>query len=64
MSEFVENAVRDAVQKRQDQDAFIGRGLASLEEARRTGTFIEADVVVGQLQEKLAAARARAAKKR
>jgi Arc/MetJ-type ribon-helix-helix transcriptional regulator len=64
MSEFVENAVRDAVQKRQDQDAFIARGLVSLEEAKRTGKFIEADVVIRQLQEKLAAARARAAKKR
>ena len=64
MSEFVESAVRDAVKKRQDQDAFIARGLASLEEAKRAGQFIEADVVIRQLEEKLTAARRRAATKR
>ena len=64
MSEFVENAVRHAVQKRQDEDAFVASALESLAEAKRTGQFIEADVVVKQLEEKLAAARARASKKR
>jgi Arc/MetJ-type ribon-helix-helix transcriptional regulator len=59
VSEFVETSVREAVQRRRDQSEFIARGLRSLEEARRTGEYVDADAVLKKLQTKLDAARAR-----
>ena len=41
---------------------FIARGLRSRDEARRTGEYVDADVVIEQLQRKLDAARNRIAK--
>ncbi|MGE4049711.1 MAG: YlcI/YnfO family protein [Piscinibacter sp.] len=59
LAEFVETAVRSAVDRRRVQAEFIARGLRSREEARQTGEYIEADVVLDELQRKLAAARVR-----
>ena len=59
VSDFVEAAVRAAVLRKRNQAAFIARGLRSLEEARRTGDYVEADEVVREIQSKLDAARAR-----
>lgn len=59
LAEFVETAVRSAVDRRRVQAEFIARGLRSREEARQTGEYIEAEVVLDELQRKLAAARAR-----
>ncbi len=59
LSEFVETSVREAVQRRRDQSAFIARGLRALDDARRTGDYVDADAVVQKLQRKLDAARAR-----
>lgn len=64
LSEFVEASVRAHVHRRQVQTEFIARGLRSRDEARRTGDYLEADVVLGNLQRKLDAARAQIAKKR
>jgi predicted transcriptional regulator len=62
LSEFVEASVRASVQRRRVQAAFIARGLRSRDEARRTGEYVDADVVIEQLQRKLDAARSRIAK--
>jgi len=62
LSEFVEASVRASVQRRRVQAAFIARGLRSRDEARRTGEYVDADVVIEQLQRKLDAARSRTAK--
>lgn len=62
LSEFVEAAVRATVQRRRVQAEFIARGLRSREEAQRTGDYVDADVVIEQLQRKLDAARTRIAK--
>ena len=62
LSEFVEASVRATVQRRRVQAEFIARGLRSRDEARRTGEYVDADVVIGQLQRKLDAARSRIAK--
>ena len=62
LSEFVEASVRASVQRRRVQAEFIARGLRSRDEARRTGEYVDADVVIDQLQHKLDAARARIAK--
>lgn len=59
LSEFVEASVRASVQRRRVQAEFIARGLRSLDDARRTGEYVDADVVIGKLQRKLEAARAR-----
>ena len=62
LSQFVEASVRASVERRRVQTEFIARGLSSRDEARRTGDYVEADVVVDNLQRKLAAARTRLAK--
>lgn len=57
LSEFVENAVRTTVEKRKNQAEFVRRGIAAIEETRRAGGGIPAEVVIAKLQVKLAAAR-------
>jgi len=64
MSEFVEASVRAGVERRRVQSEFVSRGLRSRDEARRTGDYVDADVVVDGLQRKVDAARARAVKQR
>jgi predicted transcriptional regulator len=59
LSGFVENAVRQTVLRRQNQVEFIARGLMSLENAKRTGEYVDADAVVENLARKLAAAKAK-----
>jgi hypothetical protein len=59
LSDFVETAVRTAVLRKRNQAAFIARGRRSLENARRTDDYIEADAVVRKLQTKLDAAKGR-----
>lgn len=59
VSEFVESSVRAAVLRRRNQAEFNARGVRSLENARGTGQYVDADAVVQRLQNKLDAARAR-----
>jgi len=58
LSGLVEQSVRDIIRRRKAQQEFIARGLASRDEARRTGDYIDADLVIAGLAEKLAAAKA------
>lgn len=64
LSEFVEASIRAGVERRRVQVEFIARGLRSRDAARRTGEYVDADVVLGGLQRKLDAARTKLAKKR
>ena len=64
LSEFVEASVRANVERRRGQAEFILRGLRSRDEARRTGDYVDADVVLEGLQRKLDTAHARVAKTR
>lgn len=57
LSEFVENAVRSSVQKRKSQAEFVRRGIAAIEDTKRAGDGISADVVIARLEAKLATAR-------
>lgn len=59
LSEFVENSVVEAVQRRRNQAEFVARGMASLVEAKAADTYVDADAVIGKLEQKLAAAKAR-----
>jgi predicted transcriptional regulator len=63
LSQFVEASVRASVERRRMQTEFIARGLSSRDQARRTGDYVEADVVIESLQSKLDAARTRMVKK-
>jgi hypothetical protein len=63
LSGFVEASVRESIQRRRVRAEFIARGLASREDAKRTGVTIDADVVHAELAKKLAQARARLQKK-
>ncbi|HSW05147.1 YlcI/YnfO family protein [Aquabacterium sp.] len=62
LSEFVEASVRASVQRRRVQAEFVARGLRSRDDARRTDEYVDAAVVLDQLQRKLDAARVRMAK--
>ena len=57
LSQFVENAVRQTVLKRKHQAEFLHRGIAAIEETKRAGGGVAAEVVVAKLEAKLAAAR-------
>lgn len=58
LSAFVESSVRDSVRRRLDQADFVRRGIASLNDARRTGQYVGAEAVVRKLQERLVKAQA------
>ena len=58
LSAFMEEAVRKQVEIRKSQAEFIARGLASLEEAERTGVYYTTDDVLSMMQRKLDAAKA------
>lgn len=58
LSAFVEHAVKAQVHYRKTQAEFIARGLASREEAKRTGIYYSADEVLGELKGMLEAKRA------
>lgn len=60
LSSFMEQSLRDEVNRRRLQAEFIARGLASREEAKRTGVYYDADTVHAELREMLAEAEAEA----
>ena len=59
LSSFVEESVRTQVRRRQMQDEFIKRGLASRDKARETGVYYSIDEVVGELRQMLTDAKAK-----
>ena len=58
LSEFVEAAVRKAVEYRRVQTEFHARGQASLEDFQRTGVSYSVDEVLAKLRQMTAAKRA------
>ena len=63
LSGFIEASVRETIERRRNRAEFIARGLASREQARRTGVYIDADEVRSHLAGKLAKARTKRQKK-
>jgi predicted transcriptional regulator len=57
LSGFVEEAVRRNVEYRRAQQAFIDRGLAGREAARRSGKYVPAATVLDKLSKRLQQAR-------
>lgn len=62
LSSFVEQSLRASIDHRRAQQAFIARGLASRDEAQRTGEYFTADEVLRELDEMLANAQAKPGK--
>ena len=58
LSSFFEESIRENIARRQLRNEFIARGLASREHARETGRYVSADAVLGNLEKKLATAKA------
>jgi hypothetical protein len=50
LSGFVEQSLRDKIQQRLSQQAFVARGMASREEARKTNQYYSAESVIGDLK--------------
>lgn len=63
LSSFMEQSLRDQVTRRQLQHEFAARGLASRDEAQRTGEYFEANAVHAQLRGLLTKARASKARR-
>ncbi len=57
LSGFVESAVRAQIQQRQQQAAFIARGLVSRDQARATDVYVSSAAVLKKLEAKLARAK-------
>lgn len=60
LSGFVEQSIRENVERRQFQQAFVARarGLRSRDSARQSGRYVSSDAVIGRLEAMLAAAKA------
>lgn len=64
LSSFLEQSIRECIERRQAQREFIARGLRSRDEARRTGKYIESEAVIGRLEKMLARAKTSAKARR
>ena len=51
LSSFVEESLRANIEWRKHQQAFIARGLASRDEAKRTGEYYSAESVLAELDD-------------
>ena len=58
LSGFVEQSIRSQIERRIAQREFVARGLASREEARRTGKYVPSGEVLKGLKKWLACAKA------
>lgn len=50
LSGFVEESLRQQIERRRSQQEFIARGLAARDEARASGEYLSQDQVMGSLQ--------------
>ena len=62
LSSFMEQALRSSIQSRRVQKEFIARGLASRDEAKRTGEYFAAEDVLSEMEDMLSQAKARSRK--
>lgn len=57
LSSFVEQAIRENIDRRQAQAEFLRRGLLSRDLAHAKSGHVAADIVIGKLEERLDRAR-------
>lgn len=62
LSAFVEDSLRRNVAFRRTQQEFIARGLASRDEAKRTGVYFSSEEVLAELDTIIASAKKKAPK--
>ncbi|UMR33265.1 prevent-host-death protein [Massilia sp. MB5] len=60
LSSFVEQSIRESIERRRYQREFLARGLASREDAKRTGNYVSSEAVLQRLEGMLAAAKSAA----
>ncbi|AOK01934.1 YlcI/YnfO family protein [Burkholderia vietnamiensis] len=59
LSAFVEQSIREGIERRRLQSEFIARGITSRDEARRTGEYVSSSEVLERLGRQLDTLRAR-----
>lgn len=59
LSGLVETSLRAQIELRKSQEAFVARGLASADKARRTGVYVASAAVVKKLEATLDKAKKR-----
>ena len=59
LSGFIEASVRETIERRRARAEFIARGMASRDQAKRTGVYFAADQVHAELGQMLDQARIR-----
>lgn len=57
LSSFVEQSIRESIERRRNQREFIARGLRARDEARHSDAYVDASVVVGRLEAMLTEAK-------
>lgn len=50
LTRFVEESMRELIERRRVQQAFIARGLAARDEARASGDYLDKETVTASLQ--------------
>jgi predicted transcriptional regulator len=60
LSSFLEQSIRESIERRRAQREYIARGLRSCDEARRTGKYVKSEAVIGRLEKMLGRAKASA----
>lgn len=61
LSSFVEQSLREGIERRRLQGEFIARGLLARDHAQQTGRYVSSDAVINRLESMLS--KAKAAKK-
>jgi hypothetical protein len=57
LTSLIETAIRETIHRRQTQGEFLARGLRSIDDAKRTGSYHDAAAVHTELQQRLNARR-------
>lgn len=60
LSHFVEQSIREAIERRTAQRAFVARGLGSRDIAKHTGKYVSSEKVLGRLDRMLTNVKAKA----
>jgi predicted transcriptional regulator len=53
LSNFVEQSIRDSIERRQAQREFVARGLVSRDKAKQSGKYVSSNTVIDRLEKML-----------
>jgi predicted transcriptional regulator len=57
LSNFVEQSIRDSIERRQAQREFVARGLVSRDKAKQSGKYVSSSAVIDRLEKMLVKAK-------